>query len=127
MSNIVSDIGVFELIGVGMVSIKRLSYVSYAKLKLIATWYNKEHEPNLCFLPLCKYCKAWLLNQIAIYQCFGSRRFICVDCYISKYGKRAFKQLYLKHLSKLSESDRTARSLRAKYLNYFHAMAKRNV
>jgi len=99
-----------------MVSIKRLSYVSYAKLKLITTQHNKEHEPNLCFIPLCKYCKAWLLNQIAIYKAFGSKRFICVNCYISKYGKRAFKQLYLKHLNKLSNSDRTARSLRAKYL-----------
>jgi len=116
LSNIVSDIGVFELIGVGMVSIKRLSYVSYAKLKLISTQHNKGHEPNLCYVPFCKYCKAWLLNQIAIYTSFGSRRFTCIDCYISKYGKRAFRQLLLKHLNKLSNSDRTARSLRAKYL-----------
>lgn len=119
MSNIASDIGVFDTIGVGMVSIKRLSYISYRKLKAIATWYNKSHEPNLCYVPLCKYCKTWLLNQIAIYQCFGSKRFICVDCYIGKYGKRAFKQLYLKHLKKISNIDTTARSLKAKYLKLY--------
>jgi len=44
-----------------MVSSKRLSYVSYGKLKLIATQHNKTHEPNLCFIPLCRYCKTWLL------------------------------------------------------------------
>jgi hypothetical protein len=116
LSNIVSDIGYFEVIGVGMVTIKRLSHVSYSKLKMIATFYNKNHEPHLCFIPLCKYCKTWLLNQIAIYQGFGSRRFICVNCYISKYGKRAFRQLYIKHLSKISKTDNTSRSLIAKYL-----------
>jgi hypothetical protein len=113
-----------------MVAIKRLSYVSHAKLKMIATFYNKNHEPNLCFVPLCKYCKVWLLNQIAIYQSFGSKRFICVNCYISRYGKRAFRQLYLKHLSKLSKTDRTTRSLRVKYiklLKHIYAMAKHNI
>jgi hypothetical protein len=100
-----------------MVSIKRLSYISHGKLKVISTQYNKEHEPNLCFVPLCKYCKAWLLDQIAVYQCFSSKRFICISCYKKKYGKRAFKHLYHKHLSKLSLTDNTARSLRAKYLN----------
>jgi hypothetical protein len=99
-----------------MVAIKRLSYISYRKLKVIATFYNKTHEPNRCFVPLCRYCKVWLLNEIAVYQCFGSKRFTCVNCYISKYGKRAFRQLYLKHLAKLSKTDRTARSLLAKYL-----------
>jgi len=44
-----------------MVEIIRLSYLSRTKLKLIATWYNKNHEPNLCFVPMCRYCKIWLL------------------------------------------------------------------
>jgi hypothetical protein len=99
-----------------MVGSNRLSYISYTKLKMIATHHNKTHEPNLCYIPMCRYCKAWLINKIAVYQDFGSRRFTCVNCYINKYGKKVFRKKLLEHLNKLSTTDRTLRSLRGKYL-----------
>jgi len=99
-----------------MVEILRLSYLSKTKLKMIATWYNKSHEPNLCFTPMCRYCKIWLLEQICVYKSFGSLRFICIQCFIRMYGKRVFKRLLYRHLDKLSKTDMTLRSLRTKYV-----------
>jgi hypothetical protein len=87
-----------------MTSMKRLSYITKSKLRLIATCYNKYHEKSICFLPICKTCKKWLMHKVAVYQGFGSWRFMCLNCYIKYYGKDSMINMLKNHISKLSKN-----------------------
>jgi len=96
-----------------MTRVKRLSYITKTKLRLISTCYNKSYDKSMCFIPLCRTCKKWLMNSVAVYQSFGSWRFMCINCYIKYYGKNNLRKMIKNHIRKLSKK----REMRVMYQN----------
>jgi len=89
----------------------RIQYVTIPKLKTV----TKMNDKDVCYLPICLKCKKWLLNTIAIYKSYGSKRFICLKCAMSIWGREYVYDKLKKHISKLSKNTHKSNCLYEKY------------
>jgi hypothetical protein len=89
----------------------RVQYVTIRKLKTI----TKMNDKGICYLPICLKCKKWLLNTIAIYKSYGSKRFICLKCAMSVWGREYIYAKLKKHVQILSKNEYKSNCLYRKY------------
>jgi hypothetical protein len=79
----------------------RLVYLKHAYL-------NDYEEKRLCYLPMCRKCKTWLLYQVAIViskDKTSKRKYYCLPCASKWLGKGYILNMFRKHISKLSKSN----------------------
>jgi Zn-finger nucleic acid-binding protein len=79
----------------------RLVYLKHGYL-------NDYEEKRLCYLPMCRKCKAWLLYQVAIVisknRC-SKRKYYCLRCASRWLGKGYILNMLRQHITKLSKSN----------------------
>jgi hypothetical protein len=96
----------------------RFVYLTPAKLLC----YKRERDKDMCYMPICRNCKKYLLYQIAIVhgQSQVTWRYTCISCALRIYPKRYLLNLINKHLRKLSKGPRN----RGYYIKYMRLKQK---